>query len=667
MAIASGGIASPPAPPSVDAIDPAALDTCLGRAVAHMGSIQHPDGYWWGELESNATMAAEHVMLERILGIADGARTAKIAAYLRGLQSDDGSWPVYHGGPGDVSITTEAYFALKLCGEDPSAQHMQNAREWVRAHGGIAKTRVFTKLWLSLFGQFDWAALPCMPPEAILFPAWFPFNIYEFASWARATMVPILVVWARRPVTQIAPHEGVAELHGAPGNGARAARGDGLLSWRSFFRVADGALRWHERRGWSPLRGRALRACERWILEHQEADGSWGGIQPPWVYSLIALKSLGYGNDHPVMAAGIAGLLGSFALETGTTWTVQPCVSPVWDTALAVTGLREAGVAPGDDSMRLARAWLLRNEIRAGGDWCVKVRGVEPGGWAFEFANNAYPDTDDTAEVLIALRLLGEQASTSEAAGGGVGGDAVSRAITWLRAMQSSNGGWGAFDRDNTRRFVTQIPFADFGATLDPPSEDVTAHIVETMALLGVGADDPMMARAIGYLWRTQEDDGAWWGRWGVNYVYGTGAVVPALVAAGVPASDARIQRAAAWLRAHQNADGGWGETCASYDDASLRGRGASTASQTAWALLGLLAADGPDADAVARGVRYLMATQAADGQWEEAAFTGTGFPRDFMLKYHLYRNYWPLWALGRYRRMRDGAPVHLPGTDARS
>lgn len=666
MAIASGGIASPPAPPSVDAIDPAALDTCLGRAVAHMGSIQHPDGYWWGELESNATMAAEHVMLERILGIADGARTAKIAAYLRGLQSDDGSWPVYHGGPGDVSITTEAYFALKLCGEDPSAQHMQNAREWVLAHGGIAKTRVFTKLWLSLFGQFDWAALPCMPPEAILFPAWFPFNIYEFASWARATMVPILVVWARRPVTQIAPHEGVAELHDAPGNGARAARGDGLLSWRSFFRVADGALRWHERRGWSPLRGRALRACERWILEHQEADGSWGGIQPPWVYSLIALKSLGYGNDHPVMAAGIAGLLESFALETGTTWTVQPCVSPVWDTALAVTGLREAGVALGDDSMRLARAWLLRNEIRAGGDWCVKVRGVEPGGWAFEFANNAYPDTDDTAEVLIALRLLGEQASTSEAVGGR-GGDAVARAITWLRAMQSSNGGWGAFDRDNTRRFVTQIPFADFGATLDPPSEDVTAHIVEAMALLGVGADDPMMARAIGYLWRTQEDDGAWWGRWGVNYVYGTGAVVPALVAAGVPASDARIQRAAAWLRAHQNADGGWGETCASYDDASLRGRGASTASQTAWALLGLLAADGPDTDAVARGVRYLMATQAADGQWEEAAFTGTGFPRDFMLKYHLYRNYWPLWALGRYRRMRDGAPVHLPATDARS
>jgi squalene-hopene/tetraprenyl-beta-curcumene cyclase len=670
--IAAQSIADPPAES-----DRAALDACIDRAVAHMRSIQHPDGYWWAELEANATMAAEHVMLERMLGIADARRTPKIAAYLRGLQSADGSWPIYHGGSGDVSVTTEAYFALKLCGEDPSAPHMMRARDWVLAHGGIARTRVFTKLWLALFGQFDWSAMPCMPPEAILFPSRFPFNIYEFASWARATMVPILVVWSKRPIVAVTPHESVAELCVDPADRARAgfARGERAVSWRNFFLAADRALRMHERSPWKPLRRRALRACEHWIVDHQEADGSWGGIQPPWVYSLIALKALGYGNDHPVMANGIAGLLGSFALETDTTWTVQPCLSPVWDTALAVTGMRECGVAPDDPSMRIAGEWILRNEIRAPGDWCVKVKGIEPGGWAFEFANDKYPDTDDTAEVLIALRLLGMANHTTDnrqqTTGGGASfadaRGAMARAIAWLRAMQSSNGGWGAFDRDNTRRFVTQIPFADFGATLDPPSEDVTAHIVEQMALLGVPSSDPMMRRAIDYLWRTQEPDGSWFGRWGVNYVYGTGAVVPALVAAGVSARDARIQRAAAWLRAHQNDDGGWGETCASYDDPSLRGRGESTASQTAWALLALLAADGPASDTVARGVRHLVETQAADGQWEEAAFTGTGFPRDFMLKYHLYRNYWPMWALGRYRRLRDGAALHLPRTDALS
>lgn len=632
------------------------LDACIERAVASLRAMQSPDGYWWAELESNVTMAAEHLMLERILGVAEERRTRKITRYLLERQSPDGSWPIYYGGPGDLSVTVEAYFALKLGGYDPSAPEMVRAKQFICERGGIARARVFTKLWLALFGQFDWSALPAMPPEAILLPSWFPFNIYEFASWARGTMVPILVVWAHRPVTPLPADLGVDELYLSPEDRSRLGvpRDRRPLTWRNFFLLADRALRWHEALPWKPLRRAALATCERWIVERQEADGGWGGIQPPWVYSLIALKCLGYANDHPVLAKGIRGLLHDFALETDETFTVQPCVSPVWDTALAITGLREAGVPADDDALLRAGRWLLTKEIRRYGDWAVKVHGVEPGGWAFEFANETYPDTDDTAEVLIALRLLDLSGAD----------DARRRALRWLRAMQSKNGGWGAFDRDNTKTFVTRIPFADFGATIDPPSEDVTAHIVETLMLYGASPADPAVTRGVQYLWRTQEADGSWFGRWGVNYVYGLGAVVPALVAAGVSPQDARIRRAVRWLIDHQNADGGWGEACASYDDPALRGQGSSTASQTAWALLALLAAGEEASEAVRRGIEYLVRTQQPDGQWEEPHFTGTGFPRDFMLKYHLYRNYWPLWALGRYRRILAGEPVHLPGTD---
>ncbi len=646
-------------------LDERDLDACIDSAVAHMFSIQHPDGYWWAELEANVTMAAERLMLERFLGIEDTRRTQKIARYILDHQLSDGSWAIYYGGPGDPSVTVEAYFALKLAGIDPQRPQMIAAREFIRANSGIGGTRadgrpsvrIFTKLWLALFGQFDWDALPAMPPEAIMLPDRFAFNIYEFASWARATIVAILVVWAHRPVVAIDPSLAVDELYLRPEDRVRIKfpRDQRALSWRNGFLAIDLVLRAHERLPWKPLRKRALRACERWIVEHQEADGSWGGIQPPWVYSLIALKCQGYGNEHPVMAAGIRGLMESFALETDDTYTMQPCLSPVWDTALAITGMREAGVAADDPRLLRAGRWMLDREIRVPGDWCVKVKGVEPGGWPFEFANDKYPDTDDTAEVLIALRLLaldGERA------------DSTRRASAWLRAMQSANGGWGAFDRDNTKQFVTQIPFADFGATLDPPSEDVTAHILEWFALAGVPASDEMMRRASDYLWHTQERDGTWFGRWGVNYVYGLGAALPALVAVGAERQEPRIRRAVRWLVEHQNVDGGWGETCASYDDPSLRGTGASTASQTAWALLALLAGDEAESDSVRRGVAYLVETQQPDGQWDEPQFTGTGFPRDFMLKYHLYRNYWPLWALGRYRRITRDAPVHTPGSD---
>ena len=631
------------------------LDAGIDRAVEHLLALQSNDGFWWGELEANATMASEHLLLEHFLGIRDEHRWRKISNYLIERQLPDGSWPIYFGGPGDVSITTEAYFALKIAGVDATSPHMTRAREFVHAHGGIASTRIFTKFWLALFGQFDWDALPAMPPEAILLSPRLPINIYAFASWARATIVPILVVSAHRPVVAPPPGADIDELYLNPNDRHRVSfrRDRSPLSWRNAFVALDHVLRLHERSPWKPLRRRALAACERWIVDHQEEDGSWGGIQPPWVYSLIALRCQGYSNDYPVMAMGIRGLLTSFAIETEDTWTVQPCLSPVWDTALAVIGLREAGVSADHPAMRRAGAWLLEREVRSAGDWCVNVHGVEPGGWPFEFANEKYPDTDDTAEVLMALRLLGLDGDEQPPA---------RRARAWLRAMQSRNGGWAAFDRDNTSTFVTKVPFADFGATIDPPSEDVTAHIAEMFALDGVPGGDAMMRRALEYLWQEQQRDGSWFGRWGSNYIYGTAAALPALAAAGVQPS--RFRRATRWLIERQNADGGWGESCASYDPGAGRGRGTSTASQTAWALLGLLASDEVHSEAARNGINWLISSQRIEGGWDEPEFTGTGFPRDFMLNYHLYRDYWPLWALGRYRRMLAGSPVHLPGTD---
>lgn len=633
------------------------VDEALERAVARMFELQHADGFWWAELESNVTMVAEHLMLERFLGLHDESRWRKIVRYLLDHQRQDGSWAVYYDGPGDVSVTVEAYFALKLAGVDPDSPPMARARRWILDHGGVGAARVFTKLWLALFGQFDWRALPAMPPELIWLPPRFPFNIYEFASWARATIVAILVVWHYKPVVTIPPEQGVSELYLDPGERSRIRyrKGERPLSWKNFFLAVDQVLHLFDRLPPHPWRERALAACERWIVAHQEADGSWGGIQPPWVYSIIALRCRGYALDHPVLAKAIRGLLVDFALEDERWFTVQPCVSPVWDTALMITGLREAGVPANHPRLVKAASWLLEREIRFPGDWTVKVPGVEPSGWAFEFANDWYPDTDDTAEVLIALRLVN--------AGRDIG-EVRERATRWLLAMQSANGGWGAFDKDNTKRFVAEIPFCDFGEVIDPPSEDVTAHVLEWLALHGSTRRDPAVRRALRYLYRTQMPDGSWFGRWGVNYLYGLGAVLPALAAIGEDPRSPRIRKAVRWLEAHQNPDGGWGESCASYDDPALAGVGPSTASQTAWALLALLAAGAVESEATRRGVEYLLSTQGANGEWEEPYFTGTGFPRDFMLKYHYYRLYWPLWALGRYRRLVRGQPIHLPGCD---
>jgi squalene-hopene/tetraprenyl-beta-curcumene cyclase len=624
-----------------------ALDDAIRRTQDYFLRTQRPDGYWVGELETNVCIAAEYLLLTHFLGIADGERRRKVAAYLKRQQSADGTWPIYYGGRPDLNATVEAYFALKLAGASPEAPHMRRAREFVLSAGGIPRVRVFTKVWLALFGQWDWEGVPALPPELIFLPSWFPLNIYDFASWARATIVPMLIILTERPVCPIPKSARIDELYPAGRERAEYAlpRPKTLLSWKGFFHAADAVLRRYDGFAIRPLREAAYRAAERWIVARQEADGSWGGIQPPWVYSLIALKLRGYPLEHPVMRKGIEGFDGAWSIEDDETFNPQACLSPVWDTSLAMTALLDSGLPAGHPALAQAGRWLLREQVLTGGDWQVKAKGVEPGGWAFEFENDVYPDTDDTAAVLIALART-DLPEAHKA-------PCLRRGIRWLRGMQSANGGWGAFDKDNTRRIVNEIPFCDFGEVIDPPSEDVTAHALEAVSLLGEGGSSQPALR---YLRREQRADGSWFGRWGVNHIYGTGAVLPALAAAGEDMSHAYVRRAVRWLLERQNEDGGWGESCASYVDPSVIGRGRSTASQTAWALLGLLAAGGASRDrlaehAVERGIAYLVGTQEEDGQWQESEFTGTGFPGDFYIKYHLYRNYWPLLALGRYAR----------------
>jgi squalene-hopene/tetraprenyl-beta-curcumene cyclase len=621
------------------------LDETILRTQDYFLRTQHPDGYWAGELETNVCMAAEYLLLTHFLGTRDDARWRKIATYLQRQQGPDGAWAIHYDGPPDLNATVEAYFALKLAGMSPDEPRMQKARDFVISAGGVPRTRVFTKIWLAMFGQWDWRGVPALPPELMFLPHWFPLNIYDFASWARATIVPMLIILTERPVCPVPESARIDELYAAPRDRTdyTLPKAKNPLSWKGFFGAADGLLKRYDSVAIKPLRAAAYRAAERWIVARQEADGSWGGIQPPWVYSLIALKLRGYALDHPFMRKGLDGFNGVWSVEDDETFNPQACLSPVWDTALAMIALLDSGLAHDHPALVQAGRWLLREQVLTGGDWEVKAKGVAPGGWSFEFENDIYPDTDDTAAVLIALSRteLSERRRKEEA---------IERGVRWLMGMQSSNGGWGAFDKDNTRRIVNEIPFCDFGEVIDPPSEDVTAHAVEALSMLGM-RDTDAVRRGLGYLRRERRPDGSWFGRWGVNHVYGTGSVLPALHAAGEDMSRPYVRPAERWLVERQNADGGWGETCESYVDPAHIGRGPSTASQTAWGLMGLLAAGGEQvAAAVERGVRYLVEAQEEDGQWEEPQFTGTGFPGDFYIRYHLYRNYFPLIALGRYR-----------------
>ena len=660
---------------------PEAVNSAIARLHDHFRRIQDEAGYWWGELESNNTMEAEYVMLCRFLGHDNPDRERHIVNYLLSKQHDDGSWAIYYGAPGDLSTSVECYFALKLCEQDPESDPMRRAREFILARGGIPKVRMFTRIWLALFGQWEWEGTPRLPTEMMLLPDWAPFSIYRFASWARGCIVPLSIVLTKRPIRPSPPEHTIDELFpdGRDGTDYSLPTPPGFNLPRLVHLIEQTVGTIYNQIRFNPFRKFAERKAIKWILEHQEEDGSWGGIQPPWVYSLIALSVCGFDNDHPAMVKGFEGLEG-FGIQKGDKWTVQGCISPVWDTCLTVQALAESGLATDDPMLINATRWLVDKQILVGGDWQVQAPQLQPGGWAFEFHNNCYPDIDDTAEVVLALRLgalpRGEDRLRQEA---------IERAVGWVAGMQNRDGGWASFDKNNNHGYVTAITFSDFGEVLDPSSADVTAHVLEMYGKLGYRPHLPSIQASYRYLRSEQEDNGSWFGRWGVNYIYGLGAVLPALESIGEDMGQPYVRRAVQWLAARQNTDGGWGESCASYVDPSQHGVGPSTASQTAWAVIALVAAGEADHPATHNGVDYLLRTQNDNGEWDEPYFTGTGFPgykkgarveripkpgergfqgtelsAGFMINYHLYRNTWPLLALSRYRnRLYSQSPEH--------
>jgi squalene-hopene/tetraprenyl-beta-curcumene cyclase len=607
----------------------------LERAREHLLGLQERGGFWRGRLASNVSMDAEDLLLREFLGIRETRRSELSANWIRSQQRADGTWSNFYAGTPDLSTTVESYAALRLCGDPPDAEHMRAAREYILDAGGVEAARVFTHIWLALFGLWSWDAVPALPPEIMLLPPGVPLNVYDFACWGRQTVVALTIVGAHRPARPL-PFR-LDELHTGAPPPPRAP----LTTRRGWFELLDRAAHLYDRHPPRLVRKLALERAERWVIARQEADGSWGGIQPPWVYSLMALHLRGYPIDHPLMRVSLEGLESFTVYEEDRCW-LEACQSPVWDTALAVIALRDAGVPADDPALVRAADWLLGEEVRVRGDWAVRRPNLEPGGWAFEFENDNYPDIDDAAEVAIALRRVDHPEPALVDA-------AVRRGVNWLIGMQSSNDGWGAFDADNTSALIGQLPFCDFGEVTDPPSADVTAHALEMLAVEGLAGSEAAR-RGLDWLLREQEADGSWFGRWGVNHVYGTGAVLPALRAMGIGGDDPRVRRAVEWLRAHQNENGGWGEDCRSYVDPAWIGRGESTASQTAWALIGLHAAAVERGDEmVERGLAWLAETQRPDGTWDEPHYTGTGFPGDFYINYHLYRLVFPVSALGRW------------------
>lgn len=655
------------------------LEHTIEQAQQWLADTQLSPGYWVGQLQTNATMEAEWVLAMHFLGITDDPKYDDVVRCIKNQQRGDGAWEVYSGSAaGDLNATVESYAALRTAGISANEPYMIKAKEWILAHGGLPKVRVFTKMWLALIGEWPWAHTPTLPPEIVTFPDWFPFSLYEFSSWARATIVPLSVLSARRPTRPLPQARRLDELfpQGRDRMDYRLPRKGKLFSLDGFFFAADRLLGAYVNSPLKPGREAAIKLCLEWILSRQEADGCWAGIQPPWIYSLMALHNEGYALDHPVLKAGIRCFDQPWAVATEKGTFLQACTSPVWDTLLTQLALLDCGVKLADCEMfSRSLEWVLKEQITAGGDWQVKVPGVRGGGWCFEYENDTYPDVDDTAVALMVLaRLKSEHPDPTRIQ------DAIDLALGWILGLQCSNGGWAAFDRDNVSPLVCRIPFCDFGEALDPPSVDVTAHVVEALGCLGRDLNDPVVMRAVNYMRSEQESDGSWFGRWGVNYIYGTGAVLPALAAVGENMQADYVLKAADWMVDHQNDDGGWGETCASYMDDSLRGRGVSTPSQTAWALMALLATGNVSyRDSVERGLKYLAETQTAEGTWEEEEYTGTGFPgygpgaradlsrqdstlpqgtelsRGFMLRYHMYRHYFPLMALGRARSFLAG------------
>jgi len=630
----------------------ARLDAAIARSQAAFLRQQHREGFWHAPLEANVAMDAQYVFLNRFMERQPTRVDRRIVEHMLATQSGDGSWPLYARGPGHLSNTIEAYFALKLAGLSADEPALRRARAFILEHGGLARAGVFTRTFLAYFGQFPWQGLPAMPVELVLLPPRCPINIYAMSSWARETVVPLTVLMAMRPRVQIDPAESVDELWRRPPaiEDFAFARSPELFTWRNAFLALDAALKIIGRSPWKPLRRRALAYAEQWIVAHQDVNGGWGGIQPPMVNCVMAMRALGHPNSHPVIARGVQAI-DDFVMANGDEVFFQPCVSPTWDTALMAKALLDSGLPADHPALQRATDWLIDNQIFKPGDWSVANPGLEPGGWAFEFANDWYPDVDDSAVILMVLKRVAcrDPRRTDRA---------IAAGLNWTLGMQSRNGGWGAFDTNNDREFLNRIPFADMEAMIDPPTEDLTGRLLEMMGTYGYDLRFNRARRGREFLLRSQRADGAWWGRWGVNFIYGTWSVLSGLRAIGDDLHAPHIRRAVRWLKAHQNADGGWGESIASYDDERLAGRGESTPSQTAWALLGLLAGEDGASAELLRGADYVLEQQRGDGQWDEALFTGTGFPRHFYLRYDMYRNYFPLMALGSLRRRLTGTDV---------
>jgi len=610
-------------------------------------SIQQPDGHWVGELEGDTILESEYALLRHFMGCLDADRLRKLANYLRKTQRPEGGWTTYPGGGVEVSGSVKAYLVLKLAGLHVDHPEMARAREAILAAGGVTACNTFTKIYLAIFGQYDWDGTPVVPPELVLLPRWFYLNLYELSSWSRTIIVPLAILAAHRPHCPLPINIDELFVGGRHGRHLRLQPARQTpVCWRNFFLGIDRCLHFFENHRVLPWRKKALKECETWMVTRFQKSGGLGAIFPPIVNSLMALRVLGYADDHPKVLDQWREIE-AFEIEEDDTLRLQPCVSPVWDTALVSMSLSAAGVAPDDPALVQAGQWLLERRVREKGDWAVKRPNAPVAAWYFEYANEFYPDVDDTVAVLMALdgtRLPNDAEKTR-----------ISKeAIEWVFAMQGRDGGWASFDVDNNRMIFTQIPFADHNAMLDPSTSDITSRTLEMLARYGYDSRDERVSRAVNFIRHDQEQDGTWFGRWGVNYIYGTWQVLKGLSCIGEDMSAPYIQKAADWLRSVQNEDGGWGESCRTYEDPSLRGQGPSTASQTAWALMGLISAGDITSENVRRGLDYLIRTQQPDGSWDEPWFTGTGFPKVFYLKYHLYAKYFPVFALGMYARQLE-------------
>jgi len=619
------------------------LDETVAAAHAALADLQRDDGHWIFELEADATIPAETVLLFHFLGEPEPALEAKIAVYLRDIQNDDGSWPLFAEGAGNMSATVKAYYALKLIGDDPDATHMANARGWVLTHGGAERSNVFTRFTLALFEQVPWRAVPTMPVEIMLLPRWFPFHLDKVSYWSRTVIAPLLILAALKPKARNPRGASIRELFAANPDAVRDyitnPTGKPL---GNIFIVLDSILRRVEPLFARSMRQRAIkRAVDFFTPRLNGADGL-GGIFPAIANSVMAYDALGYAHDHPDFVTAMSAIRKHLVVKDDRAYC-QPCLSPVWDTGLAAHAMLEAGEAPDGAAMNACFDWLKAREVTIKGDWAAARPDLAPGGWAFQYENAYYPDVDDTAVVAMAMHRADPARFK----------DVLERTANWIVGMQSKNGGWGAFDADNTKTYLNHIPFADHGALLDPPTVDVTARCIGMLCQLGYERDDDAVARGLAFMRAEQEDDGSWFGRWGANYVYGTWSALCAFNAAGEDPQSETIRRAVAWLEAQQNDDGGWGESLASYETAHRSDSCDSTASQTAWAVLGLMAAGKTGGDAVTRGIAWLERQPRDGARWHETLYTGTGFPRVFYLKYHGYAAYFPLMALARYRNLQ--------------